>query len=256
MPSAPLTMVQKRRRDRQTAHIIEENLQSGAARLHARGLSADWLTVVSGELDQDEDSPLFPIWRDGSGKMLPRWPDLSDWMKVRMAIVAMSSFRCLTFHVNLHPDLEADLVAAGRDPCTVFRDRLRAELRSAGHDQYEYLFVMEGYAMDRKSQVRLHLHGAAFIETEAQEEVLKRAAYRAAGQGVGGRSTRIRAYHAKEYWGGGLRFTDYIFKVIDLPDTRLPGRRVCMSRSMTQGAQDFYEYAAFGEKAQDRPKAS
>ncbi|MFZ4380520.1 MAG: hypothetical protein ACOYO0_00960, partial [Sandarakinorhabdus sp.] len=66
---------------------------------------------------------------------------------------------------------------------------------------------MESYAKDRKTQVRLHIHGAAFVETEAQGENLKRAAYRAAGQGVAGRSTRIRAYHAKEYWGGGLRFT-------------------------------------------------
>lgn len=137
----------------------------------------------------------------------------------------------------------------------VFRDRLRVELRRAGQDQCEHLFVMESYAKDRKTQVRLHIHGAAFIETEAQGEVLKRAAYRAAGQGVGGRSTRIRAYHSKEYWGGGLRFTDYLFKGVDLPDARLPRRRVCRSRSMTQGAQDFYEYAAFGEKAQDRPRA-
>ncbi len=172
-----------------------------------------------------------------------------------MAIVAMSSFRCLTFHVNLHPDLEAKLVAAGRDPCAAFRDRLRAELDRAGQDQREYLFVMEGYAKDQKTQVRLHIHGAAFIETKAQGEILKRAAYRAAGQGVGGRSKRIRAYHEKEYWGGGLRFTDYIFKVIDLPDGRLPGRRVSMSRSLTQGAKDFYEYAAFGENAHDRPRA-
>lgn len=246
-------MIQKRKRDRQIAHIIEENLQIGAARLRARGAAANWLTVVSGELEEQEDSPLFPIWRDGSGRKLPRWAGLSDWMKVRLGIVAMSSFRCLTFHVNLHPDLEADLVAAGQDPCTVFRDRLRAELRRAGLDQREYLFVMEGFAKDLKSQVRLHLHGAAFIETEAQGEVLKHAAYRAAGQGVGGRSTAGRAYHSKEYWGGGLRFTDYIFKVIDLPDTRLPGRRVCMSRSLTQGAQDFYEFAAFGIAAQARP---
>jgi hypothetical protein len=177
-------------------------------------------------------------------------------MKVRMGIVAMSSFRCLTFHVNLHPDLEADLVAAGRDPCKVFRDRLRVELHRAGQDQCEHLFVMESYAKDRKTQVRLHIHGAAFVETEAQGEVLKRAAYRAAGQGVGGRSTRIRAYHSKEYWGGGLRFTDYIFKVMDLPDTRLPGRRLAMTRSMIKGARSFYEYAAFGINAESRSRAS
>lgn len=247
-------MVQRRRRDRQISVIIEENLQLGAARLRARGISADWLTVVSGELDHDEDSPLFPVWRDSSGRVLPRWPDLSDWMKVRMGIVAMSSFECLTFHVNLHPDFEAELVSAGRDPCKEFRDRLRVELRRAGQDQREHLFVMESYAKDRKTQVRLHIHGAAFVETLAQGEVLKRAAYRAAGQGVGDRDTRIRAYSAKSYWGGGLRFTDYIFKVIDLPDARLPGRRMSMTRSMTQGAQDFYEYAAFGEKAQDRSR--
>ena len=115
---------------------------------------------------------------------------------------------------------------------------------------------MESYAKDRKTQVRLHIHGAAFVETLAQGEVLKIAAYRAAGQGVGSRDTRIRAYAAKVYWGGGLRFTDYIFKVIDLPDARLPGRRMSMTRSMTQGAREFYEFAAFGEKAQDRSRAS
>jgi hypothetical protein len=81
-------MMQKRRRDRQTAVIIEEFLQNSAARLQARGMSADWLTVVSGELDHHEDSPLFPIWKDATGRVLPRWPDLSDWMKVRMGIVA------------------------------------------------------------------------------------------------------------------------------------------------------------------------
>lgn len=68
--------------------------------------------------------------------------------------------------------------------------------------------------------------------------------------------TKLCVLPSKRYWGGGLRFTDYIFKVIDLPDDRLPGRRMSMSRSMTQGAQDFYEYAAFGEKAQDRPRTS
>ncbi len=108
---------------------------------------------------------------------------------------------------------------------------------------------MESFAKDRKTPVRLHIHGAAFVEKAGDEETLERAAFRAAGQGVGGRTTRARAYHAKRYWGGGLRFTDYIFKVIDLPDARLPGKRMCMTRDMIQGAREFYEFAAFGYDA-------
>lgn len=76
---------------------------------------------------------------------MPQWEDLSQWMKVTIATVVCHEWELLTFNINLHPDLEADLVATGKVRQRLSERVRKHVVRSLGAGR-EYFFVIEGHS--------------------------------------------------------------------------------------------------------------
>lgn len=104
----------------------------------------------------------FPL-RTNAGRKLPKWRDLSPWMKLQMATLAMAEGRYLQFTVRIHDDLSDSLVAEGKDLKIYLRDRISRLLRNEFRDaRPSFFFVME----DRNAEgceVRPHAHGSITI---------------------------------------------------------------------------------------------
>lgn len=171
---------------------------------------------------------------------MPKWVQLTDWMKAQVLVMALSEWMLLTFTVHLHPDLESQWMADEKDPVKMVRDRLRKELTKVLGPRHEYFFVMEGWSKIDKAPTFLHVHGGIFLRDPGHEAVAYKAIGRACGHGVEGYSKQPKARHKKIYWGGGDRYVNYIFKSVRRPDQRLAGRRLVFSREATGAAREMW----------------
>ena len=174
-----------------------------------------------------------------NGKPMPQWKDLSQWMKVNMGTIVCFEWDLLTFNINLHPDLEAELVAGGN----VRRDlmeRVRSHVRRCLRQNREYFFVIEGHQKGTAAPTHLHMHGAIASHSEKERKALRVALGKAAGHGVGGRSSVARARHTRWFTVIQAAYGNYLFKFTRRNDPRPDDRRLVMSRPMTQAAKMFW----------------
>lgn len=77
---------------------------------------------------------------------MPQWKDLSQWMKVTLATLVCHEGDLLTFNVNMHPDLEAQLGATGSVRQRL-SERVRKHVSRAIGRAREYFFVIEGHSV-------------------------------------------------------------------------------------------------------------
>lgn len=181
----------------------------------------------------------FPMVLQDNGRPMPQWKDLSQWMKVTMATIVSHEWDLLTFNINLHPELEAELVAKGQVRPGL-AERMRKHLsRSVGPGR-EYFFVIEGHSQGTSQPTYLHIHGAIAMRDGDAEKDVRMALAKAAGQEVHGRSKMQRAVHTKWFETFRVAYPDYLFKFRTRRDPRLDDTRLVMSRGMTQAASMFW----------------
>lgn len=241
---------QKRRRGREAKRLVRDRkifgklrlLVTEAERRHAQfDEPVEALSVFYGKETRPgswELSP-FPMGKQVNGRPMPQWEDLSQWMKVTLATVVCHEWDLLTFNINLHPALEAELVATG-EVRTRLSQRVRKHIgRAIGHGR-EYYFVVEGHSDATGAQTYLHMHGAIATRAPGELELIKGALAKAAGQDLKGRGQIARSVHTAWFQTVRVAYMNYLFKFTLRRDPRLDERRLVMSRAMTQAARDFW----------------
>jgi hypothetical protein len=200
------------------------------------------LSVYAGKPNGSPDKRLtvFPVRKQPNGLPMPHWNDLSAWMKVQLAVMAMNNWRVQTFNIHIHSDLEHDWVATGRDPRKMMRDRLRKEFDRLVYPRLDWFFIIEGWSSKSSAETFLHIHGAAASFETGDDVKIMNAAGRAAGHGIKGFEDMPRAVHGRTFTRERAGYANYLFKASKRRDDRLAERRLTMSRSMVGGARDFW----------------
>lgn len=158
---------------------------------------------------------------------------------MNLAVIVCFEWDLLTFNINLHPELESDLVQHGG-----VRQRLSERVRkhvgrSTGIGR-EYYFVIEGHRKKTGAQTHLHMHGAIAMRSGEDAKDVMEALAKAAGHGTGRRHRVSRAVHSEWFKIVQAAYANYLFKFVKRPDPRLDERRLVMSRAMTQAAKMFW----------------
>lgn len=171
---------------------------------------------------------------------MPQWDDLSAWMKVQIAIMAMNNWNVRTFNVHIHPVLEARWLSASKDPRVMMRDRLRKEFDKYVRPSLDWFFIIEGWSQKLRAETFLHIHGAAAVFEPGDDKRIEEAVGRAAGHGIKGFPKVDRAIHGRRFTRERAGYADYLFKAARRHDDRLPDKRLTMSRNMVGGAREFW----------------
>lgn len=229
-------------RDKKIYRFIEGCAKDGASAHWYLGEPIEPLSVYLGKPGNPFNEALapFPVKKQENGRPMPQWDDLSAWMKVQLAVMLLHEWTFHTFNIHIHPDLEKQWVGEGSDVREKMRDRLRTELVKLGVPRREFFFVVEGWSKHTKAPTVLHIHGAAAIYNDGDGDNIEQAAARAAGHGLRGFSRQPRAVHGDEFTRAGPAYINYLFKSVKRPDARLPERRLTMSRSVVDGAREFW----------------
>lgn len=237
-------------RDRKIYGFLQKTFDQRIAEYHRRNLNIKPLSVVLGDegLPDDLWHQLSPVRYQENGKPMPHWNDLSKWMKLQVCIWLMANWKVHTFHNHIHRDLSAKWLAEDKDVRAMVRDRLRKEFAKVTVDHEgkttsrEFFFVIEAHSRRTKQATVLHIHGAAAIydELDDEEENIRSAAGRAVGHGVRGFSPIPRAVKAIPYYNNGASFINYLYKFVRRKDDRLNEKRVTMSRSLVGAARSYW----------------
>ncbi|ONF97415.1 hypothetical protein [Sphingomonas jeddahensis] len=171
---------------------------------------------------------------------MPPWVDLSRWMKVQIAVMAMHEWSFQTYNIHIHPDLEEKWLSSGRDPRVMMRDRVRREFDRHVRPNLDWFFVIEGWS-PRNGETILHIHGGAASYEPGDAGKIMHAVARAAGHGLKGYAAVPRAVHGQPFKRHKAGYVDYLFKAARRKDPRLGERRLTMSRAMTGGARALWE---------------
>lgn len=238
-------MARRLERDRKIYRLLRMLKRMSRGRHARRGQRIEPLSVFAGKphLPGGDKLTAFPMTVQSNGNPMPPWKDLTEWLKAQIAIEAMSQWALLTFTINLHPDLEAQWAAEGRDPRGEFRDRLRRELDRRVRPGMEFLFAVEAWSNRDKAPTFVHFHGGVFMREPADEKGIKAAAARAGGHPLDrrGRPKIARSVHTKRFNREGATYINYILKSARRRDDRLPEKRLTMSRSLVGACQDFWD---------------
>ena len=180
----------------------------------------------------------FPVGVQENGKPMPKWEDLSQWMKVMVATMLGHQWDLLTFNIHLHPDLEDRLAATGR-----LREKLAERVRkqlTMAVGKREFFFVIESFSKDTGLPVIVHMHGAVCAYDRSEAAAMERALLRAAGHNIGGRQQTFRATSSRWFELLRVAYGDYLFKFARKFDPRLDDKRLVMSQPMTAAARDLW----------------
>lgn len=201
------------------------------------------LSVYGGKLGRQFGAHIsrFPVTKQENGRPMPKWEDLSAWLKSQVLVMCLHEWGLQTFTIHLHSDLEAKWLAAGKNPRVEIRNRLKREMDKAIGPRGEYFFIVEGWSKKDKKEVKLHIHGGGFIREDGDGPKIVEAASRACGQGVRGKPREARSVHEKVYWKEGQRYVDYIFKSVRRKDQRLGRRRLHMSREAVGAGREMWK---------------
>lgn len=221
---------------------IEDIIWAAVERISQRrslGVPVDMLTVWN-----DFDPPTGINFQTNQMR-LPRWRELSEYMKYQLAAVCTIGAEGYSFTAKLNPELESIWASRGYDYYELVKRRLAAEIRSAGIENLMLAYAVEGKT---KKGVRtgIHLHGFFFADTGPPKPNKVRSAIEAALQvglhRIGKR--RGRDVKVQLIYDTGLRnnknpgrWAAYNSKHAVKPDDRLPNRRIYMNRTMTQIAK-------------------
>jgi hypothetical protein len=232
----PISNAKKKARDEKILGSLLKNRSEGKALLASGGAPEEPLAVY-GYLP-------FPILFQSDDKRMPRWDELTPWLKLQLCILAFSEWekRFQTFTIHLNQTLVDKWIKQSVDIRSIVRDRLRRELDSQFGIGREFLFVVEGLSRRTKSPTRLHIHGGIMVEHPGDGPKAIRAAERAAGQGMRSYAKEPRATKWEPYYGGGSTWGNYILKAVGIKDERLADKRLAMSRSAISAGREFWDF--------------
>ncbi len=230
-------------RDRKIYRILRRTRLTSELFHHLYREPVEPLSVYGGKPETKPGLTLtrFPIRNQANGRPMPHWDDLSGWMKVQLAIMAMNNWAVQTFNIHIHSDLEAAWIAAGKDPRVMMRDRMRKEFDRLVRPRLDWFFIIEGWSQKTNAPTILHVHGAAVSFEPGDDRKIMDAAARAAGHGLKGYAPMPRAVHGRQFTRERAAYANYLFKAARRRDDRLGSRRLTMSRSMVGGAREFWE---------------
>lgn len=103
----------------------------------------------------------FPI-QNRDELRIPSWRNLTPWMKVQLATLALADRGYMQFKLHVHDDLMAELKTDGRDPKVVLRDGIARHLKRRCGVVPWFFFVMEDLTKDGRP-TRPHAHGSIEI---------------------------------------------------------------------------------------------
>ncbi|MFK4002533.1 hypothetical protein [Qipengyuania sp. NPDC077563] len=248
------TKVRSRRPEREAKRLLRDRKIYAKLRLlaaegeqrHARfDEPIEPLSVYYGKQSRPaswELSP-FPMGKQANGRPMPQWEDLSQWMKVNVAVIVGFEWELLTFNINLHPELETELTRQG-NVRKKLAERVRKHVgRSIGFRR-EYYSVLEGHAKLTGAKTHLNMHGTIAIRAGDSVKILMAALARAAGHDIGKRKRIPRAVHSQWFTVIRAAYANYLFKFARRRDPRLDERRLVMSQEMTQAAKMFWNDVA------------
>lgn len=229
-------------RDRKIFDLVEGCYYASAASHEGLDEDLEPLSVYLGKPGNPNNDKLteFPITKQANGRPMPQWEDLSGWLKMQLSVMLLNEWSFQTFDIHLHPDLESQWVNDGRDVRTMMRDRLRRELDGLLGPRREFFFVVEGWSKQTRAPTVVHIHGAAAIYHDFDDEKIEEAAARACGHGLKGYGKQSRAVYSQPFTREGPDYINYLFKSVRRRDDRLPDRRLTMSRSIVNATRDFW----------------
>lgn len=233
-------------------HIIHAAADRMAGRI-ALGLSVDPLTVWN-----DFDPPTGITFQTAQ-RELPKWRELSEYMKLQIAAVCTLGAEGHSFTARLNPKLASLWDVNGYDFYELIKRNIAKQFRESGINEVGLAYVVEGKTK-KGTRSAIHLHGFFFLDHAPQALSSVRSAIEAALQ-VGlyrvgprrGRDLQIeRMYDTGLVYGKSPgRWAAYSVKNAAKPDSRLPNRRIYMNRRTVQTAKVMWGLiteAPFGQE--------
>jgi hypothetical protein len=104
----------------------------------------------------------FPL-RTNNNTRVPRWRDVTPWLKAQVGLMALAEGTFIHFKVSLHDQLLDELVANGTDLQVYLRDRIARCLRAKVGCIPFYFFVFEDRDNTGQFEVPPHAHGSMLI---------------------------------------------------------------------------------------------
>jgi hypothetical protein len=223
----------------------------------------------------------FPIQKR-RGLRVPGWRDLTPWMKVQLATLALSERTYMQFKLHIHDDLLCELIRDGRDPKKYLRDAIARHLKRRFGIVPWFFFLMEDRAKDGTA-TRPHAHGS--IEVPRSPIPLRgagsrrlRALEKQRGSMVAEiEAGRVKVVEAlKAAGGGGLprfavttgvdqcrnlwprapyhpifnsQWVDYAFKHAKAVSTSLGEARLALPYGLREEAMNLWQLLTIGEPA-------
>ena len=219
-------------------HIILSAAERMAGRI-ALGLPVDPLTVWN-DFDPPTGINFQTVRRE-----LPKWRELSEYMKFQIAAVSTLGAEGHSFTARLNPDLESLWEVNGYDFYELIKRNIAKQFRESGINEVGIAYVVEGKTK-KGTRSAIHLHGFFFLDHAPQalssiesalEVALKVGLIRVGPRQ--GRDIKIeRMYDTGLLYGRSPgRWAAYSVKNAAKPDNRLPNRRIYMNRRTVQTAK-------------------
>ena len=233
-------------------HIIHAAADRIAGRI-ALGLPVDPLTVWN-----DFDPPTGITFQTAQ-RELPKWRELSEYMKFQTAAVCALGAEGHSFTARLNPQLENSWEVEGYDFYELIKRKIATQFRESGINEVGIAYVVEGKTK-KGTRSAIHLHGFFFFDCAAQTLWSVESALETALQvglcRVGPR--RGRDIDIERMYDTGLLYgrspgtwAAYSVKNAAKPDNRLPNRRIYMNRRTVQTAKVMWGLitdAPFGQE--------
>jgi hypothetical protein len=170
---------------------------------------------------------------------VPRWKELSPWMKIQLGHLAICEFtgQAFTVHIAEHLLTKLDTVENRAD---YLRRRFAAELRSVFERTPAYFFVIEfhnAYGL----RVGPHVHGCIEIEGVTEDDV-RRSLRRACGHDEDRGPGKHNAYLGEKPYGRVERWGRYICKGLRRKAPDGWKRRHATSNDLIGSAREFWGF--------------
>lgn len=176
---------------------------------------------------------------------LPKWRNLSEYMKFHIAGVCTLAAEGYAFSARLNEELEAQWLQENRDFYELIKRRIAAEFRERGIVDLGIGFAIEGKTK-KGTTTGIHLHGFFYFNSPASSVHKVKDAIEAALLVGTNRTGKRRGRDVKIelMYDTGLkvgktpgRWSTYSSKHALKPDVRLPKRRIYMNRNIVQTAK-------------------
>jgi hypothetical protein len=170
---------------------------------------------------------------------VPRWKELSPWMKIQLGHLAICEFvgHAFTVHIADHLLAKLDTVDNRAD---YMRRRFTAELRSVFEHTPAYFFVIELHDA-HGLRVGPHVHGCIEIEGVTEKDV-RSALRRACGHDMDRGPGKHNAYLGEKPYGRVERWGRYACKGLRKKAPDGWERRHAMSNDLIGSAREFWGF--------------